>query len=150
MTCGLGQLHPRIFPPTGMVIGPDGKPCKICNSFRNWRPPSSSKRTATKNGTGSSFSTATAIVTATAAAVSAHDGGARLARTHCSPDADSLGPATWTFLHTTAAYYPEWPSPALRAHMLQLLHARASDAISVRALRGGPLGAHAPTPTGRA
>jgi hypothetical protein len=28
-----------------------------------------------------------------------------------------------TFLHSTAAYYPERPSPTQHAHMLQLLHA---------------------------
>ena len=30
---------------------------------------------------------------------------------------------TWTFAHTTAAYYPESPTTTQRAHMLQLLHA---------------------------
>ncbi|KAF8202191.1 growth factor, partial [Pholiota molesta] len=24
--------------PPGMVMGPDGKPCKICTAFRNWSP----------------------------------------------------------------------------------------------------------------
>ncbi|KAH9006711.1 ERV/ALR sulfhydryl oxidase domain-containing protein [Lactarius deliciosus] len=63
--------------------------------------------------------------TATASAASAvHDDDvARLRRAHCPPDSEALGRATWTFLHTTAAYYPERPSPTQRAHMLQLLHA---------------------------
>jgi FAD-linked sulfhydryl oxidase len=108
--------------PPGMVLGPDGKPCKICTSFRNWRPPSS-KKTTTKSGSNnsSSSSAATAIATATAsaAAASAHDD----IRAHCPPDSEALGRATWTFLHTTAAYYPERPSPTQRAHMLQLLYA---------------------------
>lgn len=101
-----------------MVLGPDGKPCKICTSFRNWKPPSSSssKKPTTTNDS-SSPSTATAIATATASAA------ARLRREHCPPDGEALGHATWTFLHTTAAYYPERPSPTQRAHMLQLLHA---------------------------
>ncbi|KAI9431285.1 ERV/ALR sulfhydryl oxidase domain-containing protein [Lactarius indigo] len=110
--------------PPGMVLGPDGKPCKICTSFRNWKPPSSSK----KPNDASSPSLATAIATATASAASAHDHDdhdvvARQRPAHCPPDAEALGHATWTFLHTTAAYYPERPSPTQRAHMLQLLHA---------------------------
>ena len=117
--------------PPGMVLGPDGKPCKVCTSFRNWRPPSSSssssKKAATKrshspNPSNDSPSSATAIATATAAAVSAARGDDD-ARAHCPPDSEALGRATWTFLHATAAYYPERPSPTQRAHMLQLLHA---------------------------
>ena len=115
--------------PPGMVLGPDGKPCKVCTSFRNWRPPSSSSKKATtkshnthpSSDDSSSSSAATAIATATAAAVSAaHNDDARA---HCPPDSEALGRATWTFLHSTAAYYPERPSPTQRAHMLQLLHA---------------------------
>ena len=112
--------------PPGVVLGPDGKPCKICTSFRNWRPPSSSssKKTTSRNSNDSSSpSAATAIATATAAAASAHDDDASLRRAHCPPDVEALGRATWSFLHTTAAYYPDRPSPAHRAHMLQLLHA---------------------------
>jgi FAD-linked sulfhydryl oxidase len=113
--------------PPGTVLGPDGKPCKVCTSFRNWRPPLSASAKATAKTHGSSTSNgspspsrATAIATATATAVSAHDEGAGA---HCPPDAEALGRATWTFLHSTAAYYPERPSTTQRAHMLQLLHA---------------------------
>ncbi|KAI0272315.1 ERV/ALR sulfhydryl oxidase domain-containing protein [Gloeopeniophorella convolvens] len=101
--------------PPGMVLGPDGKPCKICTSFRNWQPP-------TNRGTqrkGATAAAATAVASATAAAAAA--AGAR--PEHCPPDVEALGRATWTFLHTTAAYYPEAPTPTQRAHMLQLLHA---------------------------
>jgi FAD-linked sulfhydryl oxidase len=112
--------------PPGMVLGPDGKPCKICSSFRNWRPPLSPKKPTTKSHSTSADSStpsaaATAIATATATAAAAAE--APLQRAHCPPDADALGHATWTFLHTTAAYYPERPSVTQRAHMLQLLHA---------------------------
>lgn len=100
-----------------MVLGPDGKPCKICTSFRNWKPPSKKPKTSTETHHGSSSpSAATAIATATAAAAAS-------ATAHCPPDGEALGRATWTFLHTTAAYYPEHPGPTQRAHMLQLLHA---------------------------
>lgn len=40
---------------------------------------------------------------------------------HCPPDVEQLGRATWTFLHTTAAYYPERPTPSQRANMLSLI-----------------------------
>ncbi|KAN0129341.1 ERV/ALR sulfhydryl oxidase domain containing protein [Lactarius tabidus] len=126
MSSSLSSTTAPSLPP-GIVLGPDGKPCKVCTSFRNWRPPSSSSKKATTKTHGSNASndsssrpTATAIATATAATVSAHD---KDARAHCPPDADALGRATWTFLHSTAAYYPERPSPTQRAHMLQLLHA---------------------------
>lgn len=42
---------------------------------------------------------------------------------NCPADVEQLGRATWTFLHTTAAYYPERPTPAQRVSMLGLLHA---------------------------
>ncbi|KAI0741364.1 ERV/ALR sulfhydryl oxidase domain-containing protein [Daedaleopsis nitida] len=41
----------------------------------------------------------------------------------CPPDVEQLGSATWTFLHTTAAYYPERPSMQQRVNMLSLLRA---------------------------
>ncbi|KLO06647.1 sulfhydryl oxidase [Schizopora paradoxa] len=41
----------------------------------------------------------------------------------CPPDVEQLGRATWTFLHTTAAYFPENPTPIQRTRMLGLLMA---------------------------
>ncbi|KAH9056714.1 ERV/ALR sulfhydryl oxidase domain-containing protein [Lactarius vividus] len=109
--------------PPGMVLGPDGKPCKICTSFRNWKPPSKKTTSTTKDFSNPSPATAIATATASAASAAHDDDVARLRRAHCPPDSEALGRATWTFLHTTAAYYPERPSPTQRAHMLQLLHA---------------------------
>lgn len=37
------------------------------------------------------------------------------------PTGESLGAATWTFLHTLAAYYPDTPSPAQQDQVRQLL-----------------------------
>ncbi|KAJ7160932.1 ERV/ALR sulfhydryl oxidase domain-containing protein [Mycena filopes] len=90
--------------PPGMVMGPDGKPCKACTSgaaFRNWKP------------------------TGKAASALAVGGVAAASQTpsQCPPDKDQLGRATWTFLHTAAAYYPAVPSPAQRSQMLALIHA---------------------------
>ncbi|KAJ7509752.1 ERV/ALR sulfhydryl oxidase domain-containing protein [Mycena galericulata] len=92
----MGESNTKL--PPGMVMGPDGKPCKACTSgaaFRNWKPPK---------------------VAGVALAASA-------AKTACPPDKEQLGRATWTFLHTAAAYYPERPSPTQRANMLALIRA---------------------------
>ncbi|KAH7105952.1 FAD-dependent thiol oxidase [Auriculariales sp. MPI-PUGE-AT-0066] len=87
--------------PPGMMIGPDGKPCKICDGFQSFT------KNAAKAGAGA----------AVAAAFSAKSA------SECPPDRDALGRATWTFLHTSAAYYPIQPSPAQRSHMLSLMRA---------------------------
>ncbi|KAG1812428.1 ERV/ALR sulfhydryl oxidase domain-containing protein [Suillus subaureus] len=84
---------PKPSLPPGMVLGPDGKPCKICTAFRNWRPAASA---TTKNAT---------------------------LPPHCPPDVEALGRATWSFLHATAAYYPVRPTTHQRANMLNLIHA---------------------------
>jgi len=115
--------------PPGTVLGPDGKPCKICtSSFRNWKPPASPNKTkppTTSSATAANKSdegnAAHAIASATALAASAAT--PPTTTQQCPPDVESLGRATWTFLHTTAAYYPDAPTPTQRAHMLQLLHA---------------------------
>lgn len=44
-----------------------------------------------------------------------------VAPAYCPPDVEVLGRATWTFLHTTAAYYPDNPTPNQRVNMLSLL-----------------------------
>ncbi|KAG8220801.1 ERV/ALR sulfhydryl oxidase domain-containing protein, partial [Butyriboletus roseoflavus] len=91
---------PRL--PPGMVIGPDGKPCKICTAWRNWKPRSSSSQP----GTGKK----------------ANESDPYTRPANCPPDVEQLGNATWTFLHATAAYYPERPTPFQRANMLNLLY----------------------------
>jgi len=98
----------------GMVLGPDGKPCKICTAFRHWKPPLGGKK-ASGRGTA-------AIMAALASGKSiSHDSATPPSK--CPPDIEQLGRATWTFLHTTAAYYPERPTSAQRANMLGLLNA---------------------------
>ena len=98
--------------PPGMVLGPDGKPCKICTAFRNWKPqtPGGTAATVTTN------STTSAKVQANAPLLRRDE-----PLPECPPDVEQLGRATWTFLHTTAAYYPDKPTPKQRANMLSLL-----------------------------
>lgn len=136
--------HSKSSLPPGMVIGPDGKPCKICTAFRNWKPRTDKpKRQAQTPSQG-----ATAPGQKTAAIMAAFATGTGFASTsqqtttpaptpapvqeqeqeytrpaNCPPDVEQLGSATWTFLHTTAAYYPDAPTMAHRVNMLSLLRA---------------------------
>lgn len=110
--------------PPGMVMGPDGKPCKVCSAWRDWKPPKDpSKATSSKASSSTDQSSAAASPSSTAAAAVASLAVAAAARRDCPPDVESLGRATWSFLHTTAAYYPERPTARQRAHMLSLIHA---------------------------
>ena len=105
--------------PPGMIIGPDGKPCKICTAFRNWKPAkeaSNTKAQQTAKTTGAVFSSLAYGAGQAQAAVE------DTLPAHCPPDVERLGRSTWTFLHTTAAYYPEKPTPNQRANMLNLIH----------------------------
>lgn len=123
--------------PPGVVIGPDGKPCKICTAFRYWKPPKDqqqpsqrAEKTAKENAstTGGTAAIMTAFATAVAPRTAPATGTGEITTIEapvrppwCPPDVEELGRATWTFLHTTAAYYPEKPTPAQRANMLALL-----------------------------
>jgi mitochondrial FAD-linked sulfhydryl oxidase len=105
--------------PPGMVLGPDGKPCKICTAFRNWKVPSGASKS--KQDNKDSVGTAMSVAAAAAATAAMSD-----RPEHCPPDVESLGRATWTFLHTTAAYYPDKPSTAHKSSMLSLLRSLPS------------------------
>ena len=135
MTAGSGSKDKM---PPGMIMGPDGKPCKICTSFRNWRPqtgsniePSRGDPSQKKNSSKAAATTAMAAAFGTAAAGSPSSSSSPSAIHRrpdepppgCPPDVEQLGRATWTFLHTTAAYYPDKPTPTQRANMLTLLRA---------------------------
>ena len=110
--------------PPGIVLGPDGKPCKICTAFRYWRPtksPASNPNQST-NGTESKPKTTAAAMAALAYGTNNASNAPDVLPENCPPDVEVLGRATWTFLHTTAAYYPEKPTPHQRANMLNLIH----------------------------
>ena len=107
-----------------MVLGPDGKPCKICTSSRDWRRFTRTKKVTNQNVAQTGTSTAAAVAalaTAGAATSQATKDEVTTRPENCPPDVEQLGRATWTFLHTTAAYYPEKPTPNQRANMLCLL-----------------------------
>lgn len=121
-----GEASTQRLPP-GMVIGPDGKPCKICTAMRHWTRTTDGTgqraggETSNKKGTPSSQANVMAAMAGLGAAVHPD-----VPPEGCPPDVEQLGRATWTFLHTTAAYYPEKPTAAQQSHMLGLLSALPS------------------------
>ncbi|KZL81246.1 erv1 alr family protein [Colletotrichum incanum] len=75
--------------PKGMVLGPDGKPCRSCSSksaFSSWA--------SQMNGSLKRGAPTTSEPT-----------------DDCPPDVEALGRGTWQLLHSIAAAYPEKPSP---------------------------------------
>ncbi|KAN0060426.1 Flavin-linked sulfhydryl oxidase of the mitochondrial IMS [Thecaphora frezii] len=106
-----------------VVLGPDGKPCRACNSKLAFSAamkgalPGSGSGAASKAGSGGKTTTAAAAAAATASAASIESG--ELA---CPPDGEEIGRSTWTFLHSAAAYYPSAPSSVQQSSMLALLH----------------------------
>lgn len=71
--------------PSGIILDKNGKPCKTCTAFRDLisfptKRPKSSFQKEIQQPS------------------------------HCPPDVEVLGRATWTFLHTLAANFPENPT----------------------------------------
>ncbi|KAG1870384.1 ERV/ALR sulfhydryl oxidase domain-containing protein [Suillus tomentosus] len=115
-----GPATPKPSLPPGMVIGPDGKPCKICTAFRNWRPVASGTASSSKKSTAGMMA---AFASGTGFRSPEFKPENAVLPPHCPPDVEALGRATWSFLHATAAYYPARPTTHQRANMLNLIHA---------------------------
>ncbi|KAF9570021.1 hypothetical protein EC968_002335 [Mortierella alpina] len=115
--------------PPGMVLGADGKPCRTCTDWKSWSKIGKAKaKKDSKNSTTSSTTSASgaagAAMAASAVAGSALGESATPTfnyEAECPPDKEILGRATWTFLHTMAAYYPEKPSAMEQTTMKSLL-----------------------------
>ncbi|KAF9927770.1 hypothetical protein FBU30_002887 [Linnemannia zychae] len=116
--------------PPGMVLGPDGKPCRTCTDWKSWskigkkakKDASSSSTGGTTPATGAVGAAATVAATVAAATNSGSDSGSSFNyEAECPPDREVLGRATWTFLHTMAAYYPDKPSVMEQNTMKSLL-----------------------------
>ncbi|KAJ9478631.1 Mitochondrial FAD-linked sulfhydryl oxidase ERV1 [Pseudozyma hubeiensis] len=109
-----------------VVLGPDGKPCRACNSklafaaaMKGTKAPStgSSSKGSSSDKAASTMGAATvALPTAAIAATSS-------ASTTCPPDGEELGRSAWTLLHSAAAYFPEEPSAQQQSSMLALFRA---------------------------
>lgn len=105
--------HPKtsLVGPSGrkIVLGPDGKPCRSCNTLLDFKMANSVTAGKTKDAKSASPALAAgATAAATAAAVVDVDtnGYAK----DCPPDVTELGRSTWTLLHSIAATYPDKPS----------------------------------------
>jgi hypothetical protein len=110
-----GQSDPFSKRSGKVILGPDGKPCRACNSklafsaaMKSSQGQSKSQETKTSAANGLGFSVATS---------------AGAASSSCPPDGDVIGNSTWTFLHSAAAYYPAQPTPKQEASMISLIEA---------------------------
>jgi FAD-linked sulfhydryl oxidase len=110
------ETHPNL--PPGLILGPDGKPCKACNSWRDWSKAFAKPRAKAE---GSKQAVGMAGMFGAAAGVGATATPAPVNRDNCPPDTEALGRSTWTFLHTTAAYYPLSAPEQTQRSMLNLL-----------------------------
>merc|ERR1712037_20459 len=79
--------------PKGVQLNPDGTPCRACTSVQD-----------VKQRLGDAF-------------------GGNPTRSDCAPDANQIGNAGWTILHTMAAYYPEKPTPEKKAAVMNFYDA---------------------------
>ncbi|KAG0029717.1 hypothetical protein BGZ81_003508 [Podila clonocystis] len=111
--------------PPGMVLGPDGKPCRTCTDWKSWskigKAAKNKESSSSSSPTGTTNTkTATAAAVGSAAAVAAATSSFNY-EAECPADREVLGRATWTFLHTMAAYYPDKPSAMEQSTMKSLL-----------------------------
>ncbi|CAO3627306.1 unnamed protein product [Cunninghamella echinulata] len=117
-----------IDPVTGKTVPmKDGKPCRVCNDFKTWSRIEKQKgkaESATKADStttkGTETKTATQQETQQTSDIKEKEKEAvtdEWRRKNCPPDVEVLGNATWTLLHTTAAYYPDRPTPSQKESM---------------------------------
>lgn len=119
----------------GIIYGPDGKPCRQCNSLKdlmnmgkstNASPFAFSKRPRLDQEREGAASQSPSTLDERAglggpAAESERSERAKFDPEGCPPDVEGLGRATWTFLHTTAANYPVRPTPVQQNDMATFL-----------------------------
>ncbi|ATZ47217.1 Bcerv1 [Botrytis cinerea B05.10] len=74
--------------PKGVILGKDGKPCRTCNSLTSFTSTTKSLQTPSASPP-----------------------------TDCPPSIETLGRASWTFLHTLSASYPSTPTPSDRTNI---------------------------------
>ncbi|PWZ01705.1 FAD-dependent thiol oxidase [Testicularia cyperi] len=116
-----------------VILGPDGKPCRACNSklafaaamkgTKGAGSGSGSGSAATSGAKAATAGAAAAAASVAAAASSAPSDNAGSRPSECPPDGEELGRSTWTFLHSAAAYFPEDPSAQQQSSMLAMLRA---------------------------
>lgn len=116
-----------------VVLGPDGKPCRACNSklafaaaMKGAKVPSAAPKTVSQDNASTNEALAAAAATAAVGGVAAltSDSGSSISSERaCPPDGEELGRSAWTLLHSSAAYFPENPSAQQQSSMLALFRA---------------------------
>ncbi|OJD30549.1 fad dependent sulfhydryl oxidase [Diplodia corticola] len=99
--------------PKGVVLGPDGKPCRSCTSVSSWfaMAKEKTKNDSAPTTTTSSSSPAAAATTTAATTFSS----SQQPPADCPPDIADLGRSSWTLLHSITGAYPARPSAQLQA-----------------------------------
>lgn len=110
--------------PSSLSSHAAGKNCRVCSDAPNALQSmmsfyNTSKPAAPANTAAATAAAGPAAPAAAAAWPAAADGSA--AREPCPPTYRELGNATWLYLHTMAAYYPEAPTPELEQSMLPFM-----------------------------
>lgn len=137
------ETHPNL--PPGLILDAEGKVCKVCNSWQDWGKMRVKKKSgATGEPSGESaggtkgkgqgmggFASMAGFATASktkspqnpdrSAETPTTTTTTMLNRDECPADTAALGRSTWTFLHTTAAYYPLSAPVAMQNQMRNLL-----------------------------
>lgn len=96
-----------------MLIDPS---CRSCNSLLDFKA-----ATQSQSGSGGSNSFANMFGATAGATAAANSIDTTNRPKDCPPDSEELGKATWTFLHTMAATYPDTPSSNQQSDMKTFL-----------------------------